>query len=152
MWAPDLYFTHECPDLFQIGDDWCLVYSTFTERTVTHHRRSRSQDGPWRAPADDAFDSRAFYAAKSATDGRRRFIFGWLPSRTEERDDGAWQWGGNLVVHEILDVAGAFIVRPPETVVDRFSNPVDLTVEPVIGRGRSTVTSFRRTPRTASPT
>ena len=133
MWAPDLYFTHECPDLFRIGDDWCLVYSTFTERTVTHHRRSRSQEGPWLAPADDAFDSRAFYAAKSASDGRRRFLFGWLPSRTEERDDGAWQWGGNLVVHEILDDAGSFVVRPPDTVVDRFSIPVDLTVEPVIG-------------------
>ena len=33
--------------------------------------------------------------------GTRRFIFGWLATRVGEQDDGAWQWGGNLVVHEI---------------------------------------------------
>ena len=78
FWSPDLYYTHECPDLFPTGDEWCLLYSTFNERLVTHHRQSPSLSGPWLAPGDDAFDTRAFYAAKTATDGDRRFLFGWL--------------------------------------------------------------------------
>jgi beta-fructofuranosidase len=133
FWSPDLYFTHECPDLFRVGDGWCLVYSTFSERTVTHHRRSRTLDGPWLSTGDDVFDTRAFYAAKSATDGARRYIFGWLATRVGERDDGAWQWGGNLVVHEIEDHDGGFSVRPPASVVARFDRAVALTPEARIG-------------------
>ncbi|MFH1084730.1 MAG: glycoside hydrolase, partial [Chloroflexota bacterium] len=95
FWAPDLYYTHECPDLFRWGDWWYLVYSTFSERCVTHYRISRSPRGPWLAPANDTFDARAYYAAKTAGDGARRYAFGWLPTRQGERDDGAWQWGGD---------------------------------------------------------
>ncbi|HMN30863.1 MAG TPA: family 43 glycosylhydrolase, partial [Caldilineaceae bacterium] len=81
FWAPQLYYTHECPDLFRIGDWWYLLYSTFSERHVTHYRMSRSLQGPWLAPANDAFDGRGYYAAKSAGDGERRFLFGWLATR-----------------------------------------------------------------------
>ena len=134
FWAPDLYITHECPDLFPVGDGWCLLYSTFSERHVTHHRHSGSLDGPWPAPADDAFDTRAYYAAKTASDGDRRFLFGWLATRAGDRDDGAWQWGGNLVVHEIAEDDAGFSVRPPSTVVERFATPVALAPEARIGR------------------
>ena len=41
FWSPDLYFTHECPDLFQMGEDWYSIYSTFSERMLTHYRRAR---------------------------------------------------------------------------------------------------------------
>jgi len=133
FWAPDLYITHECPDLFPVGDGWCLVYSTFSERHITHHRHSRSLDGRWLAPADDAFDTRAFYAAKTASDGDRRFLFGWLATKVGESDDGAWQWGGNLVVHELVEDGDGFAVRPPATVVERFATPVALTPEARIG-------------------
>jgi hypothetical protein len=66
FWSPGLYYTHECPDLFKMGDWWYLVYSTFTERSVTHYRMSRSLHGPWQAPENDTFDGRAYYATKSA--------------------------------------------------------------------------------------
>jgi beta-fructofuranosidase len=66
-----------------MGDWWYLMFSTFTDRFVTQYRMSRSIEGPWRAPAVDTFDGRAFYAAKSATDGRRRYLFGWNPTRTK---------------------------------------------------------------------
>ncbi|MDH7571218.1 MAG: beta-fructofuranosidase, partial [Armatimonadota bacterium] len=32
FWAPGLYYTHECPDLFRLGEWWYLVYSTFSDR------------------------------------------------------------------------------------------------------------------------
>src|SRR5262249_13307817 len=114
LWAPELYITHECPDLFRIGEWWYLLYSTYSERSVTHYRMSRSLQGPWLAPAVDTFDARAYYAAKSAGVGHQRYLFGWLPTRTHEKDDGEWNWGGQLVVHELLQgPEGLLALRAP---------------------------------------
>jgi beta-fructofuranosidase len=137
LWSPHLYFTHECPDLFRMGDWWYLVYSTFTERHITHYRMSRSLSGPWLAPSNDAFDGRAFYAAKTASDGRRRFAFGWDPSRTDETDTGSWNWGGHLVVHEVVQQAdGSLTVKMPTEVAEQFALPVSVRPEPRLGQWR----------------
>ena len=134
LWAPDLYYMHECPDLFRWGEWWYLVYSTFSERMATHYRLSRSLEGPWLAPANDTFDGRAYYAAKTAGDGERRFIFGWLPTREGERDDGNWQWGGSLVVHELTQQAdGALGVRAPASLLGLFTQRQRLQPRPVLG-------------------
>jgi beta-fructofuranosidase len=134
FWAPDEYYTHECPDLFRIGDWWYLVYSTFSERSVTHYRMSRSLAGPWLAPANDTFDSRAFYAAKTAGDGQRRFVFGWLPTRGGEKDDGGWEWGGELVAHEVIQRPdGTLTTRMPEAVRNAFTREQPLAPRPLLG-------------------
>jgi beta-fructofuranosidase len=134
FWAPALYYTHECPDLFRMGEWWYLVYSTFSERCVTHYRMSRSLGGPWIAPANDTFDGRAYYAAKTAGDGNRRFAFGWLPTRVGGQDDGAWQWGGNLVVHELVQQGdGTLAVRMPQSILDAFRRWVPLTSQRLLG-------------------
>ena len=134
FWSPGLYFTHECPDLFRMGDWWYLVYSTFTERSVTHYRMSRSLQGPWLAPENDTFDNRAFYAAKTASDGARRFVFGWNPTRVDNRDFQPWQWGGNLVVHEVMQESdGTLSVRIPETVDKAFSKRISFDFKAGLG-------------------
>lgn len=143
FWAPGLYFTHECPDLFKLGDWWYLVYSEFSERMQTRYRMSRSLHGPWLAPENDTFDGRAFYAAKTASDGRHRFVFGWNPTRVDGRDDQPWQWGGNLVVHEIVQGPdGALWVKVPEGVDQAFATPVPVAFRPGLGEcevGRESV-------------
>ena len=117
LWEPDRYVTHECPDYFQMGDWWYLIYSEFSDRFRTHYVMSKSPKGPWIVPADDVFDSRAYYAAKSAADGTHRYLFGWLATREGNRDDGTWQWGGNLVVHELYQREdGTLAVRMPGTI------------------------------------
>ncbi len=91
---------------------------------------SRELSGPWLSPPDDALDTRAFYAAKSVSDGRNRYLCGWNPTRLGETDNSLWQWGGNLVVHEIVqDEDGFLLLRPPATVVaafERESRPLAL--------------------------
>ena len=137
FWSPGLYYTHECPDLFRMGDWWYLVYSTFSDRHVTHYRMSRSLSGPWTAPDNDTFDGRTFYAAKTASDGNRRFAFGWNPTREGETDDGAWQWGGSLVVHEIRQrTDGALTVKVPHEVESLFATRLPLLPEPQMGTWR----------------
>lgn len=114
FWAPGLTFMHECPDLFQLGERWYLVYSTLTDRTVTRYRMGTSPDGPWVSPADDELDGLGFYAAKTLADGDRRYLVGWAINRTGGKDDGGWLWGGNLVAHELCaDAEGHLQVRQP---------------------------------------
>lgn len=128
FYTPDLYYTHECPDLFKIGDWWYLLFSEFTDLTRTRYRMSKSLKGPWITPSQDCFDGHAFYAAKTASDGKRRFIFGWNPTRSDNKDNGDWNWGGNLVVHEIVqEKNGELSVKIPDTVAKAFSRKGTLT-------------------------
>jgi beta-fructofuranosidase len=134
FWAPHLYYTHECPDLFCIGDWWYLVYSTFSDRYVTHYRMSRRLGGPWTAPENDTFDGRAFYAAKTASDGTRRFSCGWVSTRERDADDGGWEWGGNLVVHEVVQAPdGTLRVKVPPEVDALFTDPVPIIFKDGLG-------------------
>lgn len=102
LYAPGRYHTHECPDLFQIGDWWYLIFSEYSDRSLTRYVMGHSPEGPWIQPEDDAFDGRAFYAAKTASDGQNRYLFGWVPTREGESDRGAWQWGGSLNIHRLV--------------------------------------------------
>ena len=125
LYSPGLYSAHECPDLFKMGDWWYLLFSEFSDATKTRYRMARSLKGPWLTPREDTFDGRAFYAAKTATDGERRFLFGWNPTRTDSKDDGSWNWGGNLVVHEVhQEPDGSLAVRVPDTLNHAFGNAV----------------------------
>lgn len=151
FWTPNLYYTHECPDLFRIGEWWYFVYSTFSERMLTHYRMSRSLGGPWTAPLNDSFDGRAFYAGKTVSDGGRRFVIGWNPTRiangrlrfalgwnpvaAEGRDEGDWQWGGNLVVHDVMQEAdGTLSVRILPEINSVFTKQARISLAPQMGR------------------
>jgi len=136
LYAPNLHVgAHECPDMFRIGEWWYLVYSSYTGRFGTFYRMSRSPRGPWISPREEAFDGRAYYAAKSVSDGYKRYLFGWNPTKRDDlfgwnppqaagQDYDTWDWGGNLVVHEIFqrpdDTLGT---RVPDSVNAAFSVP-----------------------------
>lgn len=123
LWEPHTYYAHECPDLFRIGDWWYHIFSEFSDRHVTRYRMAKSLNGPWLSPKDDMFDGRAFYAAKTAGDGNRRFLFGWNPTKENENDKGCWQWGGSLIVHEIYqDEDGTLKVKIPNMVDKAFKD------------------------------
>lgn len=135
FYAPSQYITHECPDLFKIGDWWYLVFSEYSELVATRYRMSRSLKGPWLTPKRDSFDGHAFYAAKTASDGKNRFIFGWNPTRSDNKDDGGWNWGGNLVVHQIVQQPnGELTVRVPDTVRKAFGKIISQSFTTVEGK------------------
>ncbi|MEU4197110.1 glycoside hydrolase family 32 protein [Kribbella sp. NPDC026611] len=125
FYAPGRYHGHECPDLFRMGEWYYLVFSEYTTRTATRYVMSRSLQGPWETPADNMFDNRAFYAAKTAGDeDGRRFLFGWNPSKVGDADGGDWVWGGALTVHEVIqNHDGTLGVRMPQTLVQAFGEP-----------------------------
>ena len=86
---------------------------------------ARSLQGPWLRPPDsDSIDARAFYAAKSVEWNNRRFFFGWIPTRTDNKDDGAWQWAGTMSVLEAIQQKnGSLSFRIPHEIKEVFGLP-----------------------------
>ncbi|MGZ0148191.1 GH32 C-terminal domain-containing protein [Kribbella sp. WER1] len=130
LWEPRRYLTQECPDVFQWGDWWYLVYSEFTDAFQTRYRIARDPDGPWRAPARDTVDGRAFYAAKTVEYHGRRFFVGWIPTKQGD----AWQWAGDLAVLEAHQEAdGTLGFGFPAAVVAAYDEVADGKLVPLAG-------------------
>ena len=148
FYDPKMYITMECPELFKMGNYWYLVFSTFSDRFTTHYRISKNWNGPWEIPDDDVFDTRADYAIKTASDGKRRFAFGWIASKYGNTDFGPWEWGGNMNFHEIVQIpeTGELRVKAVQGVLDYFSEDVKLESEEVYnGRIENTGTGSKLT-------
>lgn len=121
LWAPESYFTHECPDLFKMGDWYYLIFSEFSDINRTRYVMSKSMYGPWIAPKNDVFDTRPYYAAKSWSDGEKRYLFGWISTRMDEDDFSGFRWAGSLAVHEIYPLEnGELACREPETIAQSW--------------------------------
>jgi beta-fructofuranosidase len=134
IWTPFLYDSHECPDVFRMGDWWYLVFSAYSTQWETHYRMARTPHGPWLAPADEFFDGRAFYAAKTATDGQRRFIIGWHCVKENDKDEGKYLWGGNLCVHELVQhTDGTLGVKLLREIAGAFRQETILSPSPEVG-------------------
>jgi beta-fructofuranosidase len=134
LWEPHRFITQECPDVFQWGDWWYLVYSEFSDAFQTRYRVARRPDGPWLAPSRDTVDGRAFYAAKSVEHQGRRFFIGWIPTKQGDSDDGPWQWAGDLAVleaHQEGDGTLAFAL--PAEVRAAYSDVQQVKLSPVDG-------------------
>lgn len=132
FWSPGLHFMHECVDVFEMNGRWYQVYSTIEDRQVTRYRVADTLDGPWWAPADNELDGRGLYAGKTVSDGKARYLVGWVPNRVGGRDDADWLWGGNMVVHQLagrpdgtLEVLQPGLVR--QALNEEFGPGVDLT-------------------------
>lgn len=122
FWDPRRYIAHECPDVFQWGDWWYLVYSEFSEQFSTRYRVASSPDGPWRVPQFDSVDGRAFYASKSVARNGRRFFTGWIATRAGGSDDGAWQWAGDMSVLEAhQQPSGDLAFSLPQEMLESFT-------------------------------
>lgn len=133
FWKPNLYYVMECPDLFKMGDWWYLIFSENNE-TKTHYRMSKSISGPWRSATNDTFDANSLYAAKTIYDGNKRYLLGWIPRKTGKNDYNNWEWGGNLIVHEIIQkIDGTLSVKVPDSIDSFLSKEVKDRFLPIMG-------------------
>ena len=135
----------ECPDFFRMGDWYYLVFSSYADRYQTMYRKSRSPYGPWQTPEIDTFDTRAFYAAKTGSDGVHRYVYGWNPTREVNehnfdppgypgKDCNTWDWGGSLVVHELWqDENGDLFVKPIPQVLEAVGWEEPLQMQALTG-------------------
>lgn len=107
------------------------------------YRMSRSLQGPWITPSDDAFDGSAYYAGRTFELDGRRILFGWVPTKENNDDRSNYEWGGDFVPHEIFQRSdGTLGARVPETVWKIFKTRrqiQDCTIRADNGAERSTV-------------
>jgi beta-fructofuranosidase len=125
----------ECPQLFKLGSNWYLTFSDQSApdpfgKQVVHYRIANSSVGPFTKQSwDDSLDGNGFYAGRFEKDSNGNvYVFGWNPTKVGYSDAGAYNWGGNLVVHQIKqDVNGGLHAVPVDKVVNALSNYVNIT-------------------------
>ena len=139
FWAPELFTMHEMPDLFKMGDWWYHIISEYSDRNVVLYRMSRSIDGPWIAPADDAFDGRAYYAARTfALDGER-ILFGWVPTKEDCDDKKNYEWAGTFVPHRIVQRQdGSLGCLPVSGILGAFADLKPIKAQRISAENRAT--------------
>ena len=117
---------YECPDVFQMGDWWYLVYSElsggkgkewgrhiqyFKGHSLAELKACTAGDaGIWPDDHEGFLDSRGLYAGKTAGNAEERYLWGWCPTRegndnTKTNPDGEPQWAGSLVAHRLIQHA-----------------------------------------------
>lgn len=141
----------ECPDIFKMGDWWYCIYSEAYQTTWSRkvkYMMAKSFDGlkacfndpgaNW--PKDDkegVLDSRAFYAAKTASNGSERLIWGWSPYRSGAN---VWEktinvgekepnWSGALVCHKLIQHEdGTLTVGEVSAIADKYNKSAEAKV------------------------
>ncbi|MFH6998701.1 glycoside hydrolase domain-containing protein [Flavobacterium sp. FlaQc-57] len=136
----DNYLMMECADVFKMGSYWYLVFSeNWSGNKGTHYRMSSSINGPWNKPENDMIDGEYFYAGKTASDGNKRYVFGWNARKTPENDLGNKDWAGNMVIHELIQNSdGTLGTQAPQKVKDLFSKKVTAEVDATSGNVTAT--------------
>lgn len=136
------YLMMECADIFKMGNYWYLTFSeNWSTNKGTHYKMATSINGPWTTPQNDKIDGEYFYAGKTASDGNKRYVFGWDARKTPENDLGNKDWAGNLVIHELTQNAdGTLAPKIVESVKDLFSKK-NVTAEVEATSGNATATN-----------
>lgn len=138
---------YECPDVFKMGNYWYIVYSDANQVTWGRSVKYMMADS-WanlKAKFADAntvdyeqkqLDSRAFYAGKTASNGKDRYIWGWCPFRSgadiHEKNINVGpnepNWSGALVCHKIIQHAdGTLSVGKVAGIEAKYNKPVTVT-------------------------
>ncbi len=120
----------ECPDLFEWNGWYYLIFSNFLS---ARYRMSRHPLGPWTKPPVDTLDGVLARVMKTAEfTGNRRIGVAWLGTREGDRDDGKPQWGGNLLLRELIQYAdGTLGSKFPAEMLPQRGNPLPLAWLPL---------------------
>lgn len=106
----------ECPEMFKLNGRYYLLGSWGTDRVgMGRYRISDHPHGPWRRCRTESIDGTDISAPNTASDGKRRLFFGWIPTYSGNVDYGASEWGGHLAFpREIWSASdGTLYSRPP---------------------------------------
>lgn len=133
----------ECPDIFKMGDWYYLIFSSYTNLFGNYYMKCKVGSTEWEIPKNHRLDSRAFYAAKTAGHGNERYLFGWNPTKEENIfgfwpdrlqaiDYRTWDWGGDMVIHQLLQQEdGDLALAPVVSKIALFDKTIANTFQPI---------------------
>lgn len=118
-------YNMECPTFIKFNDYYYLSYSEQGSSRVTHYRYKHNLNDPWIKPEVDFIDGEGLYAGRIEKDDSKLYMFGWCGTRVGEYDTGSIDWGGNLIVHELIqDKDGLLKSKLIDSVKNKLSNQV----------------------------
>ena len=129
----------ECPDIFRIGGWEYLIFSSYTNLFGTYYVKRRTGESHFQIPRNHRLDARGFYAAKTAGNETERYLFGWCPTKEENifgfwpdglkaQDYRTWDWGGEMVIHQLVQHPdGDLGLSLPRTRRELFAMPEENT-------------------------
>ncbi|MDE5562510.1 MAG: hypothetical protein K2J01_03060 [Clostridiales bacterium] len=117
-------YNMECPSYIEWNGFRYLAYSEQGDNRVTHYRYQTADSDEWKKFNRDTIDSTGFYAGRLEKAGDKLYAFAWC-ARLDGGDTGAFDWGGNLVAHEIKqEPDGSLRAVMIENVKNTFGNSV----------------------------
>lgn len=122
----------ECPDIFEMGGKWYLFFSRINRdaHRKTFYRVADSPEGPWRIVRDEqghheTFDGRFFYAGKTVSDGKNRYLCGWCSTDEVVNSGNELAWAGSLITHKLVQQStGRLYPVMPESLGRKYTVPV----------------------------
>ena len=144
FWTPNLYTMIEMPQIFKIKDWWYLVYSEYDLNKTTHYVMSKKITGPWLFPKQDTFNGRAYYAARTASDEKNRYLFGWVPSKEAGKDENNYLWGGTFLPLKITqNNDGSLKTSIPDTLIKTVSERYSFESQKIKSKYKRTETQLQ---------
>ncbi len=120
-------FNMECPSYVEYNGCWYLMYSEQGDNRVSHYRYRTEHDGDWYKFERDTIDASGFYAGRLEFVGEKLYAFAWCATLTAG-SVGDFDWGGNLVVHELRQLSDGELCAVPVTEVGEIiSAPAEYT-------------------------
>lgn len=132
---------YECPDIFQMGDWWYLVYSDTPawERTIKYVKAKSYEELKAQFTNNDDFDhkqafmkldTRALYAGKTASNGTDRYLWGWCSWNPMLGSDGEEPaWSGALVCHKVAQHEdGSLYLTAVPAMASKYNKPAQVKV------------------------
>lgn len=116
-------YNMECPSYVEYNGCWYLMYSEQGDNRVSHYRYRTEHDGEWKKFERDSIDASGFYAGRLELAEGKLYAFAWCATLTGG-SVGDFDWGGNLVAHEIVQLSDGELCAVPVTKVqDEISDP-----------------------------
>ena len=97
-------YNMECPSYIEYNGYYYLAYSEQGENRVTHYRYKTEKNGGWKRFERDSIDASGFYAGRLEKAEDKLYAFAWCANLTGG-STGEFDWGGNLVAHEIKQLS-----------------------------------------------
>lgn len=118
-------YNMECPTFIKYNGYYYLSFSEQGNTRVTRYRYKKNLNDSWIKPENDYLDGEGFYAGRMEKDSSKLIMAGWCATRVGEYDTGALDWGGNLVVHELIQKDnGQLSVKLLDSVKNNLSHQV----------------------------
>ena len=123
-------YNMESPSLIEYNGYYYLMYSEQGNHRVTHYRYKKNLSDKWIKPEVDYFDGEGFYAARPEKGWDKLYIFGWCGTKAGEWDLGNFDWAGNLVTHELVQLENGEL-RPKivSQIDEKINNEVEYKYE-----------------------